>query len=733
MEKFKKIKNSKYYKRFIAIVCILLIMAPFFQAIPVHADEMPLFTDAFADEESLYSSLNLQDNPDENKVSSWLNEKIYNATHPVKSFLSDLVEEGFSLTTLAATYIFRWIMNVIKNTFNPSLNSLIYIEQGNSIYDYSKNYSLSMDVQTKSESEKLDSSIIMTQLMNFSFLIAVIVATLLFFFNMFLIVAGQSEQIKDTPLMLFVRYVLSMGLIYSSKYFVILFINMFSKIWEAVMGGLSDTPYRNFEVWSFSPILYLNKRMYVKSQTGIDAGDVFSYTNISVGGAAAGALVATIGGIIFLVCVFIYAKELIKLFIEVIERYFVLIVGLAFFACFAATLTSNNSKKIFYSYLRFLLCQFFLLSVNAVFMWIFISVGLNGGWGAGIINYIAGLAFLRVCQRIDSYMAQLGFNTVQTGSSLFGEVGGALRGATGIIQSLGRGAKALNRGRMSLGKSMAERGIATNDQKLFKMGKAIGASSSDIISGNVGSKSTSGAFTQQVQQNINNNGTNTGAGTVHSCPGNASWNDKLRDANVSTALGSELDRQGIKSKDISEITQVDEKGKQFTLQGENAGATIDNGQVYTEDNFDALKSDHQKLQSVAEAVNPNMDDLGLSGATINNITPDQFSKMASDQLKESGVNVVGISEVSIKSAPGCPELTQTGQFTAKIQGADNRLTSEVYEVNLKSPGKYLPQKGEKRLSFTDQKGKNQSIIMSRAKRKSSTKIRKNDKSPIRKS
>ena len=172
------------------------------------------------------------------------------------------------------------------------------------------------------------------------------------------------------------------------------------------------------------------------------------------GAVTAGAL-GPLGGLLFGIFLIIgiimmikLLKEFFKLFLEIVERYFVFFILLAFFPVTAATISSNNTKRIFQTYLRMVYSQGFLLVINTVFMSIFFSILANGGWTAGLLNYLAAFAFLRVCQRIDAYMAQLGLNVVQTGASLFGAIGGSAMGFGSALRSL----SAADRGRQNVGK-----------------------------------------------------------------------------------------------------------------------------------------------------------------------------------------------------------------------------------------------------------------------------------------
>ena len=375
------------------------------------------------------------------------------------------------------------VVKLICTSFEPSLNPLIAIENGNNL---SANAALGLVDTSLTEAEEVilgdgkvgfeDSKTLMA-IWKFAFPFSIVTATLIALFNLILCIAGKSSEIKDTPAMITGKYLLSLVLIFASKEIIAVFINFFGQVWDNLVIGGDPlvTECGNIEKW-----------MIVKQAVG----GAVAFFGINITAGALGPLGGLLIGVFLIIGIIMMIKllkEFFKLFLEIVERYFVFFILLAFFPLTAATLSSNNTKRIFQTYLRMVYSQGFLLVINTVFMSIFFTILANGGWTVGLLNYLAAFAFLRVCQRIDAYMAQLGLNVVQTGASLFGAIGGAAMGFGSALRTIG----AADRGRQNVGKGVQKLGNITNNSGISAMGATMGARISDILGGNLSSSQLS--------------------------------------------------------------------------------------------------------------------------------------------------------------------------------------------------------------------------------------------------
>lgn len=146
-----------------------------------------------------------------------------------------------------------------------------------------------------------------------------------------------------------------------------------------------------------------------------------------------------------------------KLLLETVERY--IVVGVL---CYTSPLAfamggSKAASQIFASWCRMVGSQLLLLVLNVWFLRAFnSSVGqyianggaLTSGKGSIFLWFFCALAFLKTAQRFDSYLASLGLNVAQTGSSM---------GMGGSVGFVGRafGGMAARNGAVLTGDSIA--------------------------------------------------------------------------------------------------------------------------------------------------------------------------------------------------------------------------------------------------------------------------------------
>ncbi len=130
-----------------------------------------------------------------------------------------------------------------------------------------------------------------------------------------------------------------------------------------------------------------------------------------------------------------------KLLLETVERY--IVVGVL---CYTSPLAfamggSKATSQIFASWCRMVGSQLLLLVLNVWFLRAFnSSVGqyianggaLTSGQGSIFLWFFCALAFLKTAQRFDSYLASLGLNVAQTGSSMGMEMVMAARVLSGV-------------------------------------------------------------------------------------------------------------------------------------------------------------------------------------------------------------------------------------------------------------------------------------------------------------
>ena len=154
-----------------------------------------------------------------------------------------------------------------------------------------------------------------------------------------------------------------------------------------------------------------------------------------------------VGTLLILILEIALGWNYFKLLLETVERY--VVVGVL---CYTSPLAyavgaSKATVPIFRSWCRMVGSQLLLLVLNVWFLRGFNSAvgqyigsggALSNGQGNIFLWLFCALAFLKVAQRFDAYLASLGLNVAQTGSG----IGMEILAATKLLGGFGRGVKA---------------------------------------------------------------------------------------------------------------------------------------------------------------------------------------------------------------------------------------------------------------------------------------------------
>ena len=188
--------------------------------------------------------------------------------------------------------------------------------------------------------------------------------------------------------------------------------------------------------------------------------------------------VTIVGPILILILLIALGWNYFKLLLEAVERY--VVVGVL---CYTSPLAfcmggSKATNQVFKSGCRMVGSQLLLLVMNVWFIRGFnSSVGqyignggaLSSGQGSVFLWLFCALAFLKTAQKFDSYMAAMGLNVAQTGSSM----GMELLMAAKVISGMGHSAKSAgsvfgNGGSAATGTGAAASGFAAGFASKFK-------------------------------------------------------------------------------------------------------------------------------------------------------------------------------------------------------------------------------------------------------------------------
>ncbi len=190
------------------------------------------------------------------------------------------------------------------------------------------------------------------------------------------------------------------------------------------------------------------------------------------------AVVSVVGLLLLIILEISLGWNYFKLLLETVERY--IVVGVL---CYTSPLAfsmgaSKTTAPVFKSGCRMVGSQLLLLVMNVWFLRGFnSSVGqymgnggaLSTGQGSIFLWLFCALAFLKTAQKFDSYLAAMGLNVAQTGSSM----GMELLMAARVISGVGGGARSAGSvfkggGSAVTGTGAAESGFAAGFASKFK-------------------------------------------------------------------------------------------------------------------------------------------------------------------------------------------------------------------------------------------------------------------------
>lgn len=267
------------------------------------------------------------------------------------------------------------------------------------------------------------------------------IATALVLFMLLLCLLGQSQQIRDTPISLIIRYIVCIFLIITSFSITYKGLSMFGTMWEKFVMTVQT---EHFAYTHISAVYDVDSTSgYV---TGI-LGCAFDFEMHLLG--------KLLFAILSIFLVWKLFKQFLRLYMECAERYFVLTMMTLFFPAICPSIISNSTSNVMHSYLRMFISQGFLLLANGLFMKVYITGFIAGWWTGDILGYVCGLVWVKFACKLDSYMNSLGLNVAQTGGTLLDACGGAMGSIGGAIRTLSH----LDRMGQNAGKSLMTKGI----------------------------------------------------------------------------------------------------------------------------------------------------------------------------------------------------------------------------------------------------------------------------------
>ena len=231
-------------------------------------------------------------------------------------------------------------------------------------------------------------------------------------FQIFKFFGGQLVEVQDHPFRILIRAFIAGMLVFFGGYLVEMLINIAALPYQAFIETEG-----NGELVVFAPL----------DDFSLDAFFIDA-SSIAFGASTIILAYVLIMGVI--------GWNIIKLLVEVLERY-MMVALLAFTApVFYSTLTSQSTSNIFRNWCSMLVGQCALLGVSAWMLKLIISGFSYSDSGEGMaFQLLLTLALCKIAQRVDTYLQTLGLGVATTGANLMDET---LAGVMMLSRSFGQ-------------------------------------------------------------------------------------------------------------------------------------------------------------------------------------------------------------------------------------------------------------------------------------------------------
>lgn len=197
---------------------------------------------------------------------------------------------------------------------------------------------------------------------------------------------------------------------------------------------------------------------------------------ISISDVAGALAVGDAGILLSLIFLLLICWNLVKLFLEMFERLFMVGVLAYTSPLVYATIASSATSQVFRKWANMLVSQLVLMSLTAWSLKLILASMANV---ATIPGFLFVLAACRIAQRMDTYLQQLGLNSVTTGAGLVGELAAAGYIASRALR--GKGGHGEGRSSAPLGANL-NNGIGPNPKSSY-FGGVLGGAVSAVRKG----------------------------------------------------------------------------------------------------------------------------------------------------------------------------------------------------------------------------------------------------------
>ena len=303
--------------------------------------------------------------------------------------------------------------------------------------------------------------------------------------------------------------------------------------------------------------------------------------------------------------------------------------------------------------------------------------------GNVLIWFLCAVAFLKVSQKIDSFMASLGVNVGRTGGSLLAEAMVAMRAVTMVVGG-GRGAKG------GVGSSpSSSSGSGSGSSGWFLKGGLAGAVSRHVTNSAVKTATTQTSAVHTAQSSVRQSAAVAAASSPETSHGpGASVNSSIHTGGVDIHAG---DSTGMRTPPQEGVIVTEGSSAPPITQSANTQSSADqtNGAVLNIPQADTSIPDAPGLVeaapivSTAESVSV-LESVGASdGGTVLNIPQgDSVSPIGPENVpQQEGVVVTGSERQSNTQSTTDTQTTTSTQTIASTQTATNRQNAQTSSVS----------------------------------------------------
>lgn len=295
-----------------------------------------------------------------------------------------------------------------------------------------------------------------TFLTGFAKAAGVFLSTLIFGFSLIkYFFQGKLSEMKDTPLKLLGKYILVLFLCYNTE----AILTTFSNLMDTMYSLFTQTAYMESQAGIKQEMLNISSGMVEKGTKSVinilGIGVALIYTPI----------VGLIILIVELVLIWQVIKGIIALYMEVVSRYILTFVLIAFAPAFVSTEVSCDTSDVARSYFRTVFTSILLLIFNTLWFKMCLGISLcSEGSQMTLIGYIFLIKMLQLGQKLSEILRSMGLSVASSAQTMGMAGAGLFRGMM-MMRMLGQANDAKN----ALGKSLMEKGALQGDAK----GKAM--------------------------------------------------------------------------------------------------------------------------------------------------------------------------------------------------------------------------------------------------------------------